>query len=179
MTDVLHEPGLTTTDLGAEPACSETPSAPESPKAGFMTGRYGAVTLAAASLTLLAAVAADVVNVTLSIGTDSVQLWEQRGYETADGQVLAGLAVLSLIVALFGCHRRRTRWLLLSIPTTLFAVAVGAFDVPDELDRITRANHENDVAGIAVHGAAGFGNRLVVLGAVGMLAATILAVIRR
>jgi hypothetical protein len=179
MTDLLQSDPPTTSPLDATPATAVQPAPPTRPLRSLMAGRYGAATLAAASVTLLAAVLADVVNVTFTSGGASTTVFEQRGYETDDGRLLAGLAAYSLLVALFGWHRRRTRWLLLALPSTVMAVVGGAIDISDELDRIARVNHEMVAAGVPVHGDAGAGNLLWAIGAAGMLAATVLAVVRR
>jgi hypothetical protein len=178
MNDVQSDP-LTTSPPDAISAATVQPARPTQPRRSIMDGRHGAATLAAASVTLLAAVLADVVNVRLTAGGTSATVFEQRGYETDDGKLLAGLAAFSLLVALFGWHRRRTRWLLLSLPTAVMAVVGGAIDISDEIDRIHRVNHEMVVAGVPVHGDPGVGNLLWAIGAGGMLAATVLAAVRR
>lgn len=179
MSDVLQSDPAATIPPNLTPAAGVHVVPATRPRARIMRGRYGAATLAVASLTLLGAVACDVVNVTFTFGDESRTVFEQRGYETADGQILAGLAAFALLVALFGWYRRRTRWLLLSLPTTVMAVAGGAVDISDELDRIARVNHQMAAAGVPIHGAAGAGNLLWAVGAAGMLAATVLGVTRR
>jgi hypothetical protein len=179
MTDVLQSDPAVPTALLNPGAAPTTGVAQAVDRPRILAGRYGAATLAAASLTLLAAVAADVVNVTFTAGDASTTVFEQRGYETADGRMLAGLAAFSLTVAVFGWYRRRTRWLLLSLPATVMAVVGGAVDVSDELDRIGRVNHEMAVAGMPIHGTAGAGNVLWAVGALGMVAGTVLAIVRR
>src|SRR5512133_2150440 len=105
MTDLLQPDPPVTGSLNPAPAATINAPATAPDRRRIMAGRYGAAMLAAASLTLLGAIAADVVNVTFTAGGVSRTVFEQRGYETVDGQVLAGLAGFSLALAVFGWYR--------------------------------------------------------------------------